>query len=57
MDKIDRVTNALRDALSAYAGLDPPDTARVVVALFGVSNSKRCARCSTNRARRRSVEG
>ena len=35
MDKVDRVTNALRDALLAYAALEPQGTARVVVARFG----------------------
>jgi hypothetical protein len=43
MEKVDRVTAALRDALAAYAALDQPSAARVVVALFGVTNSKRLA--------------
>jgi len=42
MNKADLVTNALRDALMAYGKLDGPDTALVIVALFGVQ-SKRLA--------------
>ena len=34
MDKVDRVTNALRDALTAYAVLEPQGTARVIIALY-----------------------
>ena len=43
MTKADLVTNALRDALTAYRKLDGPDTALVIVALFGVTQSKRLA--------------
>jgi hypothetical protein len=43
MDKVESVTKALRDALAAYAKLDGPDTALVIVALFGVLHSKRLA--------------
>ena len=43
MGKVDVVTNALRDALVAYGKLDGPDTALVIVALFGVTQSKRLA--------------
>ena len=43
MNKADLVTNALRDALTAYRKLDGPDTALVIVALFGVTQSKRLA--------------
>ena len=43
MDKVNLVTKALRDALVAYAKLDGPDTALVIVALFGVAQSKRFA--------------
>ena len=43
MDKVERVTSALRDALTAYAKLNAPDTALVIVALFGVAQSKRLA--------------
>ena len=46
MDKVDRVTNGLRDALTAYAQLDPYDTARVVVALFGVTEGSARRRCA-----------
>ena len=42
MNKADLVTNALRDAFSAYRKLDGPDTALVIVALFG-TQSKRLA--------------
>ena len=42
MNKPDLVTNALRDALTAYSKLDGPDTALVIVALFG-TQSKRLA--------------
>jgi hypothetical protein len=34
MDQVERVTNALRDALVAYEKLDGPDSALVIVALF-----------------------
>ena len=40
---VDLVTYALRDALTAYEKLDRPDSALVIVALFGVSQSKRLA--------------
>ncbi len=40
-DKVELVTNALRDALIAYEKLDGPDNALVIVALFGVTQSKR----------------
>jgi len=43
MNKADLVTNALRDAFMAYSKLDGPDTALVIVALFGVTQSKRLA--------------
>ena len=43
MNQVDLVTNALRDALLAYSKPDGPDTALVIVALFGVSQSKRLA--------------
>lgn len=43
MDKVELVTNALRDALRAYETLDGPDQALVIVALFGVTQSKRLA--------------
>ena len=43
MNKADLVTNALRDALTAYRKLDGPDTGLVIVALFGVTQSKRLA--------------
>jgi len=43
MNKPDLVTNALRDALTAYSKLDDPDTALVIVSLFGVTHSKRLA--------------
>jgi len=43
MDEVELVTNALRDALAAYEKLDGPDSALVIVALFGVSHSKRLA--------------
>jgi hypothetical protein len=43
MDKVERVTSALRDALMAYANLNTPDTALVIVAFFGVAHSKRLA--------------
>ena len=43
MDKVQFVTNALRDALKAYEKLDGPDQALVIVALFGVTQSKRLA--------------
>jgi len=43
MAKVDLVTSALRDALAAYAKLDGPDTALVIVSLFGVTQSKRLA--------------
>jgi hypothetical protein len=43
MDQVERVTNALRDALVAYEKLDGPDSALVIVALFGVTHSKRLA--------------
>ena len=43
MDNVERVTNALRDALIAYGNLDGPDAALVIVALFGVTHSKRVA--------------
>ena len=43
MNKADLVTNALRDALTAYGQLDGPGTALVIVALFGVTQSKRFA--------------
>ena len=42
MNKPDLVANALRDALTAYRKLDGPDTALVIVALFG-TQSKRLA--------------
>ena len=43
MDNVELVTNTLRDGLAAYAKLDGPDTALVIVALFGVTQSKRLA--------------
>ena len=43
MDQVQLVTNALRDALTAYEKLDGPDQALVIVALFGVTQSKRLA--------------
>jgi hypothetical protein len=43
MDMVESITKALRDALVAYAKLDGPDTAIVIVALFGVTQSKRLA--------------
>ena len=43
MDQVERVTNALRDALVAYEKLDGPDSALVIAALFGVTHSKRLA--------------
>ena len=43
MDKDERVTSALRDALTSYEKLDGPDQALVIVALFGVTQSKRLA--------------
>jgi hypothetical protein len=43
VDKVERVTNALRDALMAYGNLDGPDAALVIVTLFGVTHSKRVA--------------
>jgi hypothetical protein len=43
VDKVQLVTNALRDALTAYEKLDGPDQALVIVALFGVTQSKRLA--------------
>ena len=42
MNKADFITNALRDALTAYSNLDGPETALVIVALFG-TQSKRLA--------------
>ena len=42
MNRADLVTNALRDALTAYSNLDGPETALVIVALFG-TQSKRLA--------------
>jgi len=42
MDKVELVTDALRDALTAYRKLDGPDTALVIIALFGMQ-SKRLA--------------
>ena len=43
MDKVELVTNALRDALIDYEKLDGPDSALGIVALFGVVHSKRLA--------------
>jgi len=43
MDKVESVTKALRDGLVTYEELDGPDTALVLVALFGVTHSKRLA--------------
>lgn len=43
MDKVERITSALRDALTAYGNLDGPDAALVIAALFGITNSKRVA--------------
>jgi hypothetical protein len=43
MDKVELITNALRDALAAYERLDGPDTALVIAALFGLEKSKRLA--------------
>ena len=43
MDQAERVTDALRTALTTYAQLDPPGAARVVVALFGLADVKRLA--------------
>jgi hypothetical protein len=43
MDRIDRVSAALRDALIAYAKLDQASMPRVVVSLFGITQSKRLA--------------
>jgi hypothetical protein len=43
VDKVERVTNALRDALMAYPNLNGPDAALVIVTLFGVTQSKRVA--------------
>ena len=46
MDSVERITNALRNALNAYAQLEPHGTARasIAVALFGVSASKHLLR-------------
>ena len=41
MNKPDLVTNAPREALTAYSKLDGPDTALAIVALFGVTQLKR----------------
>jgi len=49
--KVERVTSALRDALMAYGNLDGPDAALVIVALFGVTHSKRVAPLLENLAR------
>jgi hypothetical protein len=43
VDKVERVTNALRDALMAYPNLNGPDASLVIVTLFGVTQSKRVA--------------
>lgn len=43
VDKVELVTNALRDSLMAYRNLDGPDAALAIVALFGVTHSKRTA--------------
>jgi hypothetical protein len=43
MNRVDRVTNELRSALIAYTQLDAHGTARAVVALFGLGQSKRLA--------------
>ena len=43
MDKVDCVTDALRDSLRAFAQLHQPSAAGVVVALYGVTQSKRLA--------------
>ena len=43
MDNVERVTSALRDALTSYEKLDGPDQALVIVALFGMTQSKRLA--------------
>lgn len=41
MSNVDRVTDALRDALTAFGKLNGPDSSIVIVALFGVAQSKR----------------
>jgi len=41
MEKVELVANPLRDAFVAYEKLDGPDSALVIVALFGVTQSKR----------------
>ena len=43
MDEAELVTNSLRDSLTAFVKLDQPTAARVVVALYGVPQSKRLA--------------
>jgi hypothetical protein len=43
MGNVNRITNGLRDALTAYAQLDTHHTARIVVALFDVTEAKRTA--------------
>jgi len=52
VDKVERVTSALRDALMAYGNLDGPDAALVIVALFCVTHSKRVAPLLENLAQR-----
>jgi hypothetical protein len=49
---VDRVTNALRDALAAYEQRDTHDTPRVVVALFGFRSKTHGARARRTRAQR-----
>ena len=43
MDEAEIVTNSLRDSLTAFLQLDQSTAARVVVALYGVPQSKRLA--------------
>ena len=43
MDEIEATTKALHAALTKYASLAPHGTARVVVALFGLTHAKRLA--------------
>ena len=43
MDEVEQITHDLRNALVAYEKLDGPDSALVIVALFGVTHSKRLA--------------
>ena len=41
MNKVDLVTNALRDVLAVYAKRDGPDATLLIIALFAISQSKR----------------